>query len=154
MVVIDSMFISHFVDPDLRIEIFFEKQGAAKNAAVDFEIGDIDTSAHLYWRLMELSCKVCLLCFFSVFLATKVLLACTKVVPVHLNVKFISKYNNHGFTNRGCLHCATLKGLYGFKGKRACKVRDMQFFLQNVENVIFKVLAKFKKNTIFTRTAC
>ena len=38
----------------------------------------------------------------------KALLTCTKAVPVDLNMKFISKFN-HGFTNRGCLHCAILK---------------------------------------------
>ena len=36
-------------------------------------------------------------------------------------MKFISKLND-GFTNRGCLFCAILKALYGFKEKRAHKV--------------------------------
>ena len=33
------MFIYHFVDPNLRVEIFCEKGEAAKNGGVDFEIG-------------------------------------------------------------------------------------------------------------------
>ena len=36
--------------------------------------------------------------------------------------------------------------MYGFKEKRAHKARDMQFFLQNVQNVIFKILEMFKNN--------
>ena len=66
MVVIDSKFVCHFVDPDLRVDIFFEKEGSAENGGVDFEIWDIGTSAHFYWRLKEISCNVCLLfCFFG-----------------------------------------------------------------------------------------
>ena len=42
------MFVYHFVDPDLKVEIFFEKDRAAENGGVDFEIGDIGTSAPLY----------------------------------------------------------------------------------------------------------
>ena len=48
------MFVYHFVYPDLRVEIYFEKEGSAENGGVDFEIGDIDTSAYLYWRLKKL----------------------------------------------------------------------------------------------------
>ena len=49
-------------------------------------------------------------------------------------MKFRSKLN-HGFTNRGCLHCAILT-LYCFKKERARaqKARDMEFLLQNVEH--------------------
>ena len=54
-------------------------------------------------------------------------------------MKFISKFNN-SFTNCGCLDCAIIKALYSFKEKGDHKVREMQFFLQNVQNVIFKVL--------------
>ena len=68
-------------------------------------------------------------------------------------MKFKSKFNR-GFTNHGCLHCAVLKALYGFKGKRADKSRDMQFFLQNVRNKIIKILKMFKYNMKFTRAAC
>ena len=46
--VIDSMFVYHFCDLDLRAEIFFQKEWAEENGGVDIEIGDIGTSAHLY----------------------------------------------------------------------------------------------------------
>ena len=49
---------------------------------------------------------------------------------------------NHGFTNRGCLHCAILK---------AYEARDMHFFLQNMQNEILKM---FENNMKFTRAAC
>ena len=67
-------------------------------------------------------------------------------------MKYISKFNN-GFTNCGYLHCAILKVLYGFKEKRAHKVRDMQLFIKNVQKVIFKILKMFKNNMEFTRAA-
>ena len=47
----------------------------------------------------------------------------SKTVPENLNLKFRSKFI-HGFANNGCLHCAILKALYGFKEKRAHKARD------------------------------
>ena len=61
----DSMFVYHLVDPNLRVEILFKKEGAAENEDVDFEIGDISTLAHLYWKLKKSSCKTLLLfyCF-------------------------------------------------------------------------------------------
>ena len=37
------MFVYHFVDPDLRVGLFFEKNGASENEGVDFEIGDVGT---------------------------------------------------------------------------------------------------------------
>ena len=40
------MFVSHFVNPHLRVKIIFEKEGAAENGGVDFEIGHIGLSAH------------------------------------------------------------------------------------------------------------
>ena len=51
--VIDSLFVYHFVDPDPRVEIFFEKARAAENEGVGFEIGDIGTFVRLYWRLKK-----------------------------------------------------------------------------------------------------
>ena len=42
------MFVYHFEDPDLRVETFFEKDEAGGNGGVDFEIGDVRTSAHFY----------------------------------------------------------------------------------------------------------
>ena len=58
-------------------------------------------------------------------------------------MKYISEYK-HGFTNRGYLHYAILKALHGFQEKRAHKSRDLQFFLQNVQNEIFKIFKMFK----------
>ena len=48
MVVIDIMFVYDFVDPDLRIEKFFEKEELAETRSIDFKIRDIGTSARLY----------------------------------------------------------------------------------------------------------
>ena len=48
------MFVYHFVNADMRVEIF-------KNVGVDFEIGDIDASTHLYWSLKKILCIACLL---------------------------------------------------------------------------------------------
>ena len=70
-----------------------------------------------------------------------------------LDMKYISEFK-HGFTNRGYLHCANLKALHGFREKRAHKSRDMQFFLHNVQNEIFKIFKMFKNNMKFTRAAC
>ena len=49
----NNMFIYRFVDSDLRVKKFVEKDRAEKNGAIDFEIGDIGTSA-LYWRLKKI----------------------------------------------------------------------------------------------------
>ena len=48
-------------------------------------------------------------------------------ISENLNMKFRSNFN-HGFANRGCLHCAVLKALHGFKEKSGHKARDMQYF--------------------------
>ena len=42
------------------------------------------------------------------------------------------------------MHCAIVKALHGFQEKKAHKSRDMQFFLQNVQNEIFKIFKTFK----------
>ena len=44
--------------------------------------------------------------------------------------------------------------LKAFKEKLAPKARDMQFFLQNVQNEIFKILKMFENNMKFTRVGC
>ena len=44
--VIDSIFVYHFLDPDLKVEVIFRKEGTAENGWIDFEIGDIGTSAY------------------------------------------------------------------------------------------------------------
>ena len=60
------MFVYHFVDPDMKVETFSEKDEVAENGGVDFEIGDIGTSS---LRLKKISCRVCLL--YYCFLVTK-----------------------------------------------------------------------------------
>ena len=55
------MFVYHFVDLYMRVEIFLEKEGPGENGGVDFEIENISTSANLYWRLKKISSRVCLL---------------------------------------------------------------------------------------------
>ena len=42
----------------------------------------------------------------------------SKTVSDDFNLKFTSKFN-HGFTNHGCLQCAILKALCGFKEKKS-----------------------------------
>ena len=73
-----------------------------------------------------------------------------------LNMNFISKFN-HSFTNCDCLHCAILKALYDFKEKRAHKADRQEicnFFLQNVQKEIFKILEIFENNMKFTGESC
>ena len=69
----------------------------------------------------------------------------------------ISKFK-HGFTNQTYLHSAIPKALHGFQEKRAQKSKDMQFFLQNVQNHFlqndFEIFRMFKNNMKFTRAAC
>ena len=55
--VIDSIFVYHFVNPNLKVKVIFRKEGTAKNGGIDFEIGDIDISAHWYWRLKKIAFK-------------------------------------------------------------------------------------------------
>ena len=62
--VIDSIFVYHFVDPDLRVEIIFRKEGTAEKWGIDFVISDISTSAHWYWRLKKIMCRACLLFYY------------------------------------------------------------------------------------------
>ena len=42
------MFVYHFVDPDLRFEIIFRKEGTAENRGIDFEVVDVGTSTYWY----------------------------------------------------------------------------------------------------------
>ena len=55
--VIGSIFVYHFVDPDLKVEVIFKKEGKAENGGIDFEIGDIGISAHWYLRLKKIAFK-------------------------------------------------------------------------------------------------
>ena len=64
------MLVYHLVDPSLRTEIFFRKEQAAENGGIDFEMGDIGTSAHWYWRLEKFHAEP--IYFFITFLVTKI----------------------------------------------------------------------------------
>ena len=121
--VINSIFVYHFVDPDLRVEIIFRKEETTKNGGIDFEIGDIGEA-----------------------------IVSSKPVPEVFDMKYRSEFK-HGFTNRGYLHFAILKALHSFQEKRAHKSRDMQFFLENVQNEILKIFKMFQNNMKFTRAA-
>ena len=52
-VVINSMFIYHFIDPDLRVETIFEKDEAKENGGVDCEIALV----HKYLYTLVLKVK-------------------------------------------------------------------------------------------------
>ena len=57
--VTDSIFVYHFADPDMRVEIIFRKKGTAENGGIDFEIGDMGNSAHWHWKLKKNSWRAC-----------------------------------------------------------------------------------------------
>ena len=42
------MFVSYFLDPDLKVEIIFRNERTAESGGIDFEIRDIGTSARWY----------------------------------------------------------------------------------------------------------
>ena len=74
---IDTKFIYHFVDPDLGVEVFFEKEGVT-------EIRDWGNFAHLVvLGLKKISCRACLLFNFIFFgdkkYLLKALLTCTSI---------------------------------------------------------------------------
>ena len=35
--VIDSIFVYHFVDPDLKVDVILRKEGTAENGGIDFK---------------------------------------------------------------------------------------------------------------------
>ena len=37
--VIDSIFVYHLVDPDLKVDVIFRKEGTDENGEVDFKMG-------------------------------------------------------------------------------------------------------------------
>ena len=81
---IDTKFIYHFVDPDLGVEVFFEKEGVTEKGGVDFEIRDWGNFAHLVvLGLKKISCRACLLFNFIFFgdkkYLLKALLTCTSI---------------------------------------------------------------------------
>ena len=63
-VVANSMFVYHFVDLDLWVEIIFRKEGKSENRSIDYEIRDIGTSANWFYRLKKISCRACLLFYY------------------------------------------------------------------------------------------
>ena len=72
---------------------------------------------------------------FSVFLgklgrALQETVVSSKAVPELSDVKYRSEFK-HGFTNRGCLHCATLKALHDFQEKEPTS--------QGIRNFSFKM---------------
>ena len=62
------MSVYHFVNPNLRVEMFSEKEGAAEIEGAEFKIGDIGTSTHLYWRLKKIASIACSLFFITFWL--------------------------------------------------------------------------------------
>ena len=58
------MFGDDFVDLDLR----FKNKRRVENMGVDFEIGDITTYAHWYWRSRKFHAEP--VCFFITFIVT------------------------------------------------------------------------------------
>ena len=44
----------------MRVEIIFRKKGTAENGVIDFEIGDIGSSAHWYWSYTAVILLMCL----------------------------------------------------------------------------------------------
>ena len=101
--VIDSTFAYHFVDLDLRVEIFFDKERLTENGSVDFEIGDVSTFAHFTKFHAEP------VCFFYCFLVTKkqllkALLTCT-FIPSLLNSFDLRSYRSE---SREKIHIAAV----------------------------------------------
>ena len=80
-------------------------------------------------------------------------LSLVKLYQRFSDMKYISEFK-YSFTNLGYLHCAILKALHSFQEKGAHKSKDMQFFLQNVPNEIFKIFKMLENNMKFTRAAC
>ena len=118
-VVTDSMFVYHFIDLDLRVEIYFEKEGAAENGIIDFEIGDIGTSTELYWNLKKISCRACLL--FINFWVTKkqlltALLTCTFIRSFlkSFNLPSYSSEWRKSYTLRPAVDVSKNSGVKGF----------------------------------------
>ena len=57
----------------------------------------------------------------------------SNTIPEDLNLKFKSKFNP-AFTDHGCLHCAILKALYGFKRKKTTR-QDWNWNFLDLKNV-------------------
>ena len=53
-VAMNTMFVYHFVDLDLGVEILFEKGEAIEKEGFHFEVRDWSTSARLYWAFKKI----------------------------------------------------------------------------------------------------
>ena len=66
------MFVYHFVDSDLRVEIIFRKDETSENGGIDFDIGYRDNTLsykdigtfHTVLEVEEISCRACLLYYY------------------------------------------------------------------------------------------
>ena len=67
------------------------------------------------------------------------------VVDLYLRTDIFFRKEEAAENDSGCLHSPILKALPDFQEKTAHKSSDMQFFLQNVQNEIFKIFKMFKK---------
>lgn len=47
--VIDTLFVYYFIDPDLDIELFFKKRGAIRQKRIDLEKRVEAPTANYYW---------------------------------------------------------------------------------------------------------
>ena len=84
---IDSIYVYLFVDPDWGLRYSSKKRGAAEKEGIYFEIRDIDTSAHLHWGLKKIHAKpvwIFIVLLVTIRVALKVLLTCT-FIPWLLN---------------------------------------------------------------------
>ena len=69
-VVLNSMLIYHFTDPDRGVKIFFGKEGATEKVALILKYGIELPVAHLHLGLKKISCRVCLLWYYILALLT------------------------------------------------------------------------------------
>ena len=67
--VINTIFVRHFVDPDLGVEIFLEKELTIEKEGFGFKIRNRGTSSHLYRGLKKTHTEYA--CLFVIFLVTK-----------------------------------------------------------------------------------
>ena len=66
----------------------------------------------------------------------------SKAVPEVLDMKYRSEFK-YGVTNHGCLHCATLKALYG--KKKSPQNKRYAFFLSEFSKWDFQDFQIFEK---------
>ena len=96
--VINSMFVYHFVNPDLRIEKFFKKDKAPENGGVDVEIGDMYNCTE-GWRKFHVEPFCSLIVFWWKKNLLKALLTSTFIPPL------LSSESRKKYTPRVLLMC-------------------------------------------------